>query len=71
MHKIGKDPSSEKKIAAPFQTSRTEVKLEAFNDTEPGFLRLKVTKKTIRGKYYAIDFNDTPLGVRDNFTITL
>ena len=71
MHKLAKDPSTGQRIAAPFQTSRPEVKLEASNDTEPGFLRIKVTKKKITGEYYTIDFEDNPLGVKDNFTIAM
>jgi 3',5'-cyclic AMP phosphodiesterase CpdA len=71
MHKVVKDPVTGRKIAAPFQTSRPDVKLEAFNDTEPGFLCIKVTKKAISCDYYSTDFNDTLLGVRDTFTIAL
>jgi Calcineurin-like phosphoesterase len=71
MHKVVKDPATGRKIAAPFQTSRPDVKLEAFNDTEPGFLHIKVTKKAISCDYYSTDFNDTALGVRDTFTIAL
>ena len=71
MHKMAKDPATSKRIAGPFQTSRPDVKLEYCNDTEPGFLRINVTKKAIRCDYYTIDFNDNPLGIRDSFTITL
>ncbi|MEY2557581.1 MAG: tartrate-resistant acid phosphatase type 5 [Verrucomicrobiota bacterium] len=71
MHRIAKDPATGKTIAPPFQTARPEVRLEACNDTEPGFLRLTVTKKAITGDYYTIDFNDTPLGIRDSFKIAL
>ena len=45
--------------------------LAAYNDTEPGFLRLKVTKTTIDCEYYTIDFQDNPQGVRDSFTVPL
>jgi Calcineurin-like phosphoesterase len=71
MHRIAKDPSTGEKIAAPFQTSVPDVTLAAYNDTEPGFLRLKVTKSTITGEYYTIDFEDKPQGTRDTFTVTL
>lgn len=71
MHRVAKDPATGMSIKPPFQTLRPDVKLEASNDKEPGFLRLTVTKKNIHGEYYTIDFNDTPLGVRDKFTITL
>jgi predicted phosphodiesterase len=71
MHRVAKDPSTGEKIAAPFQTSLTDVTLATYNDTEPGFLRLKVTNTTIAGEYYTIDFQDNPQGVRDSFTVPL
>jgi hypothetical protein len=71
LHKISKDPSTGRTIAAPFQTSLADVTLAAFNDTEPGFLRLKVTKAAITAEYYTIDFQDKPKGVRDSFTVPL
>jgi hypothetical protein len=71
MHRIVKDPSTGEKIAAPFETSLPDVTLAAYNDTEPGFLRLKVTKSTITGEYFTIDFQDNPTGVKDTFTVTL
>ena len=71
MHRIAKDPSTGQKIATPFNTSLPDVKLEAYNDTEPGFLRIKVTKKAISCEYYTMDFTDQPKGVRDIFTVAL
>lgn len=73
MHKVAKDPATGHKIpdSRPFATSLPHVTLEAYNDTEPGFLRLKVTKKSIAGEYFTIDFNDQPQGVRDRFTVSL
>jgi hypothetical protein len=71
MHRVAKDPATGKTIKPPFQTLRPDVKFEACIDTEPGFLRIKVTKKAVRCEYYTTDFNDNPLGIRDSFTITL
>ncbi len=71
MHKVAKDPSTGKKIATPFQTSLPNVTLEALNDAQPGFLRLKVTQTAITAEYYAIDFEDNPQGVQDSCTIPL
>jgi len=71
MHRIAKDPSTGEKIAAPFETSLPDVTLATYNDTEAGFLRLKVTKSTITGEYFTIDFLDNPTGVKDTFTVTL
>jgi len=71
MHRIAKDPSTGEKIVVPFQTSLPDVTLAAYNDTEPGFLRLKVTTTTITSEYYTIDFQDKPQGVSDSFTVQL
>jgi len=71
MHRVAKDPGTGKTIKPPFQTARADVKLEACNDKEPGFLRITVTKKSIVGEYYTIDFNNTPKGVSDSFAISL
>ncbi len=71
MHKIAKDPSTSQKIPAPFQTSLPDVVLEAFNDAEPGFLRLKVTRDEIAGEYFTIDFQDNPQGIKDRFSVSL
>ena len=57
MHKIAKG------ITVPFQTSLPDVAIAAYNDTELGFLRLKVTKASIGCEYYTIDFQDKPQGV--------
>ncbi|MCX6922993.1 MAG: metallophosphoesterase [Verrucomicrobia bacterium] len=37
LHQIAKDPNTGQKIAAPFQTSLTDVAPAAYNDTEPAF----------------------------------
>ncbi len=71
LHQVGKDPKTGNKIATPFQTSLPDVTLAAYNDTEPGFLRLKVTKKAIVVEYHTIDFTDAPQGVKDKFTVQL
>jgi hypothetical protein len=72
MHRVSKLPNTGEKIASfPFQTSLPDVALAAYNDTEPGFLRLEVTKTAISCKYYTIDFQDNPQGVRDSFTVPL
>ena len=71
LHKIAKDPATGQKIKTPFATSLQGVKLEKYNDTEPGFLRIKVTEETILGEYFAMDFQDNPKGVQDTFEIDL
>ena len=71
MHKIALDPATKKPIKAPIQTARPDVKFETYNEIEPGFLRLTVTKQKIVGEYFTLDFNGIAKGVRDTFTVTL
>jgi hypothetical protein len=71
MHKVSKEPSRKAKIKTPFQTSLPDVTLEAFNDTEPGFLRLTVTNELLSAEYYTVDFQDKPQGVSDRFEASL
>ena len=71
MHKIALDPATKKRINAPIQTARPDVKFETYNEIEPGFLRLTVTKQKIVGEYFTLDFNGIAKGVRDTFTVTL
>ena len=71
MHKISVDPATKKPIKAPIQTARADVKFEAYNEVEAGFLRLTVTKQKIVGEYFTLDFSGVAKGVRDTFTVTL
>jgi len=71
MHRVAKDPATGRTIKPPFVTARPGVKFEACNDTEPGFLRLTVTKKQIVGEYFTVDFAGAAKGVRDKFTVTV
>lgn len=71
MHKISLDPATKKPIKAPIQTARPDVKFEAYNEIEAGFLRLTVTKQKIVGEYFTLDFNGIAQGVRDTFTVKL
>jgi len=71
MHRVVKDPDTGKPLVTPFQTSLADVTLAAYNDTEPGFLKLKVTKTEINCEYYTINFQGSPQGVKDQFRIPL
>jgi hypothetical protein len=71
LHKIAKDPNTGDKIATPFPTLLPDVTLAAYNDTEPGFLLLKVSRSEIACEYYTTDFQGDPQGVRDHFTVPL
>jgi len=71
MHRVAKDPNTHQKIQAPFPTARNNITLEAYNDSEPGFLRMTVSKKQILGEYFTVDFDGNPQGRNDAFSIDL
>jgi hypothetical protein len=56
----------------PFQTTETDVVLNAYNTTDPGFLRLTVDdkKKTLVGEYFLVPFDGNPPSKpSDTFTL--
>jgi hypothetical protein len=63
MHQI-ETAASKKPLKVPFQTTLPDVKLMAFNDKQPGFLRATVnsTKKTITFDYFLVPFSTAPTG---------
>jgi 3',5'-cyclic AMP phosphodiesterase CpdA len=60
MHKLQTNPDDGSPIQTPFQTTVGGVTLEAYNDTEPGFLLVTVDDKTLKAEYYLVPFEDTP-----------
>jgi hypothetical protein len=60
MHKLQTNPDDGSPIQTPFQTTVEGVRLEAYNDTEPGFLRVTVDDKTLKAEYFLVPFEDTP-----------
>jgi 3',5'-cyclic AMP phosphodiesterase CpdA len=71
MLRIVRDPDTGEKIVTPVQTTLPDVTLNAYNDTEPGFLRVKVNKTAITVEYYTVDFEGNPQGVRDSVIVPL
>ena len=61
LHKLQKEIRTLPKAKFPYQTTLPDVKLEAFNDTEPGFLRLTVDAKHIKIEYFLVPFDDGPV----------
>lgn len=53
MHRLQKGLLGEK---LPIQTTRADVKLENFNQTDPGFLRISVDAKQILFEYFLVPF---------------
>jgi hypothetical protein len=68
LHKVAKGPNTGA-LTLPFQTSVEGVTLAAYNDSEVGFLRFKITDSEITGEYYTMDFEGNPQGVRDSFGV--
>lgn len=56
MHKLQVDPKTKKKIQAspakPFRTTLPDVQLMQYNEDLPGFMRITVNNKTIKGEYF-------------------
>ena len=44
----------------PFATTRHDVKLESFNATDSGYLRVSVSAKSLRFEYFAVPFDGDP-----------
>jgi hypothetical protein len=61
MHQIQNDPSG-KPISTkkPFQTTVTGVTLDAYNEKDPGFLRVSVDNTTLKGEYFLVPFDGSP-----------
>jgi len=71
MHQIEKSKSG-KPLPPGFQTTLPDVKLMAFADKHPGFLRVTVhrDKKTVTFDYFLVPFTGTPSGkVHDTVTV--
>jgi 3',5'-cyclic AMP phosphodiesterase CpdA len=70
MHKLQTNPDDGGPIQTPFQTTVEGVTLEAYNDTEPGFLRVTVDDKTLTSEYFLVPFEGAPpADPVDSFTL--
>lgn len=54
MHRLQKEIV---KKPMPFQTTHADVKLESFNEADPGFLRITVDQKQIQFEYFLVPFS--------------
>ncbi|MFY9872201.1 MAG: metallophosphoesterase [Candidatus Nitrosopolaris sp.] len=61
LHKIESDENGDR-LPPEYQTTRPDLKLMAYNDQEPGFLRISIDnrKKTLTSDYFLVPFDDTP-----------
>jgi hypothetical protein len=72
LHKIELDKDGNQ-LPSGFQTIYDGLKLEAFNDKEPGFLRVTVDKnnKTLTCNYFLVPFNDPTIKHEPFDTVTV
>ncbi len=66
MHKVQKGIENE---ALPFQTTLPDVKLENFQQTEPGFLRIIASPAGLTLEYWVVPFDDSPCVRFDHVTV--
>jgi Calcineurin-like phosphoesterase len=69
LHKIQKDNNGNPPGPLPFDTSREGVQLNAYNDTEPGFLRVTVTAERLTTQYYTVSFDNQVVDQFDTMTL--
>lgn len=62
LHTLQKDPATGLPISTspPFQTTEPGVTLRAYDDTNPGFLRVTVNSKILVAEYYSVPFPGSP-----------
>jgi len=60
MHKLQRDAGGQ--IRTPFKTTRTDVILDAYNEDDPGFLRLTVDGSELVCEYFLVPFDAPPSG---------
>ena len=72
MHKLRIDEKGRPPTKLPFRTLEKDVVLEAFNDTDPGFLRLTISDESLEGEYFTVPFHGAPPArAFDIFTLNL
>jgi len=60
MHKLQLNPQNQARITTPFPTTMNGVTLQKYNEDLPGFLRITITKQTIKGEYFINTTTDVP-----------
>jgi hypothetical protein len=72
LHKIESNEEGQP-LPADYQTTRPDLKLMAYNDQEPGFLRITIDnkKKTLTSDYFLVPFNGMPPKEKPIDTVTI
>jgi calcineurin-like phosphoesterase family protein len=70
LHQLQTDAKNTK-IVVPFQTTMNEVKLLAYNETDPGFLKITVDDTYLTGEYFINNFGGgtPPVNSDDSFKV--
>jgi hypothetical protein len=69
LHKIQKDSDGNPPTPLPFTTTQPGVRLDSYNDSNPGFLRVTVTAERLRTQYYTVSFDDESVEQFDVMTL--
>jgi hypothetical protein len=64
LHKLQKALQGKK---PPLKTTHTDVVLENYNDSEPGFLRITVDAKKLKFEYFTVDFKTGAVNLFETF----
>jgi len=69
LHQLQTD-ANKKPITVPFQTTIDGVTLQAYQTSEPGYLRITVTPDALKGEYFIVPFSGAiPATPADSFTL--
>jgi hypothetical protein len=70
LHKLQRDPANDSAIQTPFETTEPGVTLQAYNETDSGFLRMMIDQQTLRGEYFTVPFEgEASASAYDTFTL--
>jgi Calcineurin-like phosphoesterase len=69
LHKIQKDENGKPPGPLPFETTQPGVQLNAYNDENPGFLRVTVTAERLTAQYSTVSFEDQSVNQFDTVVL--
>jgi Calcineurin-like phosphoesterase len=69
LHKIQKDNDGNPPGPLPFDTTQPGVQLHAYNDSDPGFLRVTVTAERLTTQYSTVSFEDQSVAQFDTMVL--
>jgi hypothetical protein len=69
--KKGKDGSQPKPGVVGTDRKGNKLKLESFDDTNFGFMRLTISPAALHGEFTAVDINTKTTSLKDTFSLDL